>query len=165
MLLPFSALVLHIGRGECGGIAGVFVFSPVVGYTSKNAEQGKFIIIGAQFEGIADGTMKINDLVSGLTGVDYDSDDIWLTTAAQIQVPATTGGYTTYRYLNDGWYDDNGEDAYKPGWCDGGGNIVDDEFTLCVAQWLKSVQDSANANVSGAVSEDSSASSARTRFQ
>ena len=128
-----------------------------VGYTTKGADQGKFIIIGAQFEGVVDGTMKINDLVTGLTGVDYDSDDIWLTTAAQIQVPATTGGYTTYRYLNDGWYDNNGEDAYKPGWCDAMGNIVDDEFTLCVAQWLKSVQDSADANVSGAVSKDSSA--------
>ena len=129
----------------------------MVGYTNKDAAQGKFIIIGAQFENVADGTMKINDLVSGLTGVDYDSEDIWLTTAAQIQVPSTEGGYTIYRYLNDGWYDDNGSDAYKPGWCDVGGNIVDDEFTLCVAQWLKSVQDSASANVSGAVSGDSSA--------
>ena len=129
----------------------------IVGYTAKDADQGKFIIIGAQFEGVTDGSMKINGLVNGLTGVDYDSDGIWLTTAAQIQVPATTGGYTTYRYLNDGWYDDDGNDAYKSGWCDAGGNIVDDEFTLCVAHWLKSVQDSVSANVAGAVSEDSSA--------
>ena len=128
-----------------------------MGYTAKDADQGKFIIIGAQFENVSDKTMKINGLVSGLTGVDFDSDDIWLTTAAQIQVPSATG-YAIYRYLNDGWYDDGTEEgATKPGWCDVGGNLVDDEFTLCVAQWLKSVQDSASANVAGAVSEDSSA--------
>ncbi len=135
---------------------GISRTKPIVGYTAKDADQGKFIIIGAQFEDVKEGAMRINDLVSGLTGVDYDSDDIWLTTASQIQVPSATG-YTIYRYLNDGWYDDNGNDGYKPGWCDAAGNIVDDEFTLCVAQWLKSVQDSASASISGSVSEDSSA--------
>lgn len=123
----------------CGGLLAV-ESANIVGYTTKGADQGKFIIIGAQFEGVVDGTMKINDLVTGLTGVDYDSDDIWLTTAAQIQVPATTGGYTTYRYLNDGWYDNNGEDAYKPGWCDAMGNIVEDVIPAAQGFWTKGVQ-------------------------
>ena len=127
--------------------------SGVVGYTSKEAAQGKFIIMGAQFESVKDGSMKINDLVTGLTGVDYDDANVWKTTAAQIQVPSA-GGYTIYYYLNDGYYEDeSGAEAYKPGWCDVGGNLVDDEFTAGVAQWLKSVQDSASALVSGGVSD------------
>ena len=65
-----------------------------MGYTSKEAAQGKFIIMGAQFESVKDGSMKINDLVTGLTGVDYDDANVWKTTAAQIQVPSANG-YTT----------------------------------------------------------------------
>ena len=110
--------------------------------------------MGAQFESVKDGSMKINDLVTGLTGVDYDDAGVWKTTAAQIQVPNAQGAYTTYRYLNDGYYEDeNGAEAYKPGWCDMGGNLVNDEFTAGVAQWLKSVQDSSSAIVSGGVSD------------
>lgn len=127
--------------------------SSIVGYTSKEAAQGKFIIMGAQFESVNDGSMKINDLVTGLTGVDYDSDDIWLTTAAQIQVPNAQGAYTTYRYLNDGYDLVKDDGTVAPGWCDVNGNLVDDEFTAGVAQWLKSVQDSASALVSGGVSD------------
>ena len=126
--------------------------SSIVGYTSKEAAQGKFIIMGAQFESVKDGSMKINDLVTGLTGVDYDSDDIWLTTAAQIQVPSAAG-YTIYYYLNDGYDLIKNDGTVAPGWCDVGGNLVNDEFTAGVAQWLKSVQDSASAFVSGGVSD------------
>jgi hypothetical protein len=71
----------------------------VVGYTSTSAEQGKFLILGAGFEDM-NGTTKLNDLVSGVEGVNYDEDGTWMTTAAQIQVPVT-GGYTIYYYLND----------------------------------------------------------------
>ena len=123
-----------------------------MGYVSKGAAQGKFIIIGAQLESVKDGSMKINDLISGLTGVDYDDDDVWLTTAAQIQVPSASG-YTTYRYLNDGYDLVKDDGTVAPGWCDVSGNLVDDEFTVGVAQWLKSVQDSTSALVSGGVSE------------
>jgi len=126
-----------------------------VGYTSKEAAQGKFLIIGAQFEGVADGNMKINDLVSGVQGVDYDNENAFQTTAAQIQIPIT-GGYDIYYYLNDGWYQDaQGNDAYKAGWCDQYGVLVDDEFTPGVAAWFKSVPGDGTATVSGAVSEES----------
>ena len=130
--------------------------SNIVGYTTKSAAQGKFIIMGAQFEGVAGGT-KINDLVSGVTGVDWDADDLFTATAAQIQVPAAAG-YTTYYYLNDGWYDDGSElGAYKPGWCNSSGSIVDDELTPGIAVWFKNVQGDANATVSGAVPNTDSA--------
>ena len=112
----------------------------VVGYTSKEAAQGKFIIMGAQFESVKDGSMKINDLVTGLTGVDYDDANIWQTTAAQIQVPSANG-YTTYRYLNDGYYEDeNGAEAYAPGWCDGFGNLVSEVIPAAQGFWTKGVQ-------------------------
>lgn len=60
-----------------------------------------------------------------IDGTRRDANSLWKTTAAQIQVPNAQGAYTTYRYLNDGYYEDeNGAEAYKPGWCDMGGNLV-----------------------------------------
>lgn len=146
-------LMFAAAAAFCGTVSFAELASQnVVGYTSKEAAQGKFIIMGAQFESIKDGSMKINDLVTGLTGVDYDDEDIWLTTAAQIQVPSANG-YTTYRYLNDGYDLIKDDGTVAPGWCDGFGNLVNDEFTVGVAQWLKSVQDTASALVSGGVSD------------
>ena len=85
--------------------------------------------------------MKINDLVTGLTGVDYDDANVWQTTAAQIQVPNAQGAYTTYRYLNDGYYEDeNGAEAYKPGWCDFAGNLVSETIPAAQGFWTKGVQ-------------------------
>ena len=97
--------------------------------------------MGAQFESVKDGSMKINDLVTGLTGVDYDDANVWQTTAAQIQVPNAQGAYTTYRYLNDGYYEDeNGAEAYKPGWCDFAGNLVSETIPAAQGFWTKGVQ-------------------------
>lgn len=132
------------------------VSSSVVGYTAKKAEQGKFIIMGAQLERLTDTgrDMKINGLVTGLTGVVFDSDGLWLDTASQIQVPSAAG-YITYRYLDDGWYyDGTAAGARKAGWCDGSGNITDHELTPAIAQWVKSVPDSGSATVSGGVSDE-----------
>lgn len=131
------------------------VSSSVVGYTAKKAEQGKFIIMGAQLERLTDTgrDMKINGLVTGLTGVVYDSDNLWLDTASQIQVPSATG-YITYRYLNNGWYNDGTEaGAYKAGWCDVNGTLTEDELTPGVGQWVRSVPNAGNAIVSGGVSD------------
>ena len=126
----------------------------VVGYTAIDAAQGKFIITAAQLENVGEGTRAINDLVKGVTGVYYDDDNLFKTTAAQVQVPAAVG-YNTYFYLEDGWYDDNGNDGYKPGWCDGSGVLIDSEVTPGVAFWLKSVPDAATVTVAGEVSDDS----------
>ena len=84
--------------------------------------------------------MKINDLVTGLTGVDYDSDDIWLTTAAQIQVPNAQGAYTTYRYLNDGYDLVKDDGTVAPGWCDVNGNLVSEAILAAQGFWTKGVQ-------------------------
>ena len=104
----------------------------IVGYTSKEAAKGKFLIVGAQFDAVKGGR-AINDLVSGVQGVDYDDNDVWMTTAAQIQVPSTAG-YNVYYYLNDGWYDDGSDEgATKAGWCDGDGVIANAEIdSICV---------------------------------
>ena len=122
----------------------------IVGYTAKDAAQGKFLILGAGFEQV-DGSMHVNGLVSGVDGVDYDEMDAFMSTAAQIQVPNAAGGYTVLYYLNDGWFDDNGKDGYKAGWCDGYGVISDLEVTPGVAFWFKSVPGDASATVAGAV--------------
>ena len=127
-----------------------------VGYSTKDAEQGKFIILGAQFDN-TDGARKVNGLIAGVEGVAYDDDNLFQTTAAQIQVPnASTGGNDTYYYLTDGWYDDNGNDGYKAGWCDAAGVLVDAELIPAIALWLRSTPGNATATVAGAVSDDSS---------
>ncbi len=125
-----------------------------VGYTTIAAAQGKFIITSAQLENVGEGTRAVNDLVEGVTGVYYDDNNLFKTTAAQVQIPAAVG-YNTYYYLEDGWYSDNGKDAYKPGWCDSEGGLVDAEVTPGVAFWLKSVPGAATVTVAGEVSDDS----------
>ena len=126
----------------------------IVGYTQKEAAQGKFLILGAGFEQVG-GSMAVNGLVSGVQGVDFDEGNAFMSTAAQIQLPNTAGGYDVFYYLNDGWFDDNGADGYKPGWCDIFGGLVDTEITPGVAFWFKSVPGDAKATVTGQVSSDS----------
>ena len=125
-----------------------------VGYATKEAAQGKFIILGAQFEN-CDGAKKLNGLVTGVEGVYYDDNNLFWTTAAQVQIPSANG-YDTYYYLADGWFDDNGKDGYKPGWCDAAGGLVDIELTPAIAQWLRSTPGNATANVAGSVPDDAS---------
>ncbi len=125
-----------------------------VGYSTKDAEQGKFIILGAQFDNV-DGARMVNGLIAGVEGVAYDSENLFQTTAAQVQIPSANG-YDTYYYLTDGWYDDNGSDGFKPGWCDDAGVLVDAELIPAIALWLRSTPGNATATVAGAVSEDSS---------
>ena len=128
--------------------------SNVVGYTTKAADKGKFLILGAGFQQVG-GSMAVNGLLSGVQGVDFDEEGTFMATAAQVQLPIP-GGYDTFFYLNDGWFDDNGADGYKPGWCDGFGGLVDAEFTPGIAFWFKSVPGTATATIAGEVpAEDS----------
>ena len=129
----------------------------IVGYTAKEAAQGKFIILGAQFEGVQGGT-KINDLITGINGVALDDDGAFVKTASQIQIPNAAGGYTTRYYLNDGWKDlGNDNWVQVAGWCDSDGLIVDDEITPGVAVGLKEMNANSTATVAGAVSDEGSA--------
>lgn len=122
----------------------------IVGYTTKDVDQGKFYILGAGFESVSGGA-KLNDLVSGVTGVDFGDGVEFQNTAAQIQVPAAVG-YAKYYYLNDAWFDNGTEDGdVKPGWADADGNLVDDELLAGVAFWFKSVPGAATPTVAGAV--------------
>ena len=109
--------------------------SNIVGYTAKEADAGKFIILGAQFEGVSGG-MKINDLISGVAGVDWDEDDVFLKTAPQIQVPSANG-YTTYYYLNDGYDTIKDDGSTAPGWCNIGGELVTDLIPAAQGFWTK----------------------------
>ena len=140
----------------CAAVGFAVESSNIVGYSNKEAAQGKFIILGAQFDNV-DGARKLNGLVSGVEGVYYDDNNIFKTTAAQVQIPnASTGGYDTYYYLTDGWFDDNGKDGYKPGWSDDWGVLVDDELIPAIAHWLRSTPGNAVANVAGAVPDEAS---------
>ena len=143
--------MLAVGAAVIGTVAMAdVVSSSVVGYTGKDSEKGKFIILGAQFEQVTGGT-KIDGLISGISGVDLDDDGAFLLTAPQIQIPVS-GGYITRYYLNDGWYDKGNDDwIQKAGWCDSDGLIATDEYTQGVAMWFKSVGEDANVVVAGAV--------------
>ena len=125
----------------------------IVGYATQNQlVKDKFYIFGSQFDGIGGGK-KINDVIGSVKGVDWDAEDIFLETASQIQLPKP-GGYSTYFYLNDGWYDDGTEEgSTKPGWCDAGGVIIEDiEITPGVAFWFKNkTEEDSSWNQSGEV--------------
>ena len=127
----------------------------VVGYATKNSlEKDMFYIFGSQFDGVGGGK-KIVDVIGGVKGVDWDAEDVFLRTASQIQIPKT-GGYNTYYYLNDGWFDDGTEEGdTKPGWCDFNGVIVEDiEITPGVAFWFKNkTEEDSSWNQSGEVPE------------
>ena len=126
----------------------------VVGYTSNSATQGKFYIIGAQFEDVSAGGIPINGVLSGVEGVDYDDAFAFITTAAQIQIP-DGGGYKTYYYLNDGYDLEKDDGTTAAGWCDSDGNLTTDEITPGVAMWFKSVPSDGMATIAGAVSDAS----------
>ena len=123
--------------------------SNIVGYTNKDAEQGKFMILGAQFDDMAGG----NDIsiIGGLVGVPYDDGGDFLKTAPQVQIPNSMGGYDTYYYLQDAW--DSDSQNVVQGWSDNFGDLVKASFTPGVAMWLKSVETPSNANVAGQVTD------------
>lgn len=75
--------------------------------------------------------------MSGLPAVNYDDNYIFTGTAPHIQVLKADGTPNKYYFLADGYYEDNGEDAYKQGWCDNNGNIVNLVITPGVGFWLK----------------------------
>lgn len=125
----------------------------IVGYTRMAVEQATSVIIAAQFEDMT-GTTKLNSLISGVEGVDYDTGVDFLKTAAQIHIPDGSG-YTTYYYLNDAYYlDENGHGMTKPGWADAKGDLADIDVTPGVAMWFKNPTAAATPTVAGAVSGD-----------
>ena len=124
----------------------------IVGYNQFATEQGKFDIASAPFEAIAGG-YKMNDIICGFKGVNYDKQGDFKKTASQIQIPNADDQYTVYYYLNDGY--DALNDDYKAGWCDSAGNYINNvEVTPGAAFWVKDVAGSGSLNIAGAVADE-----------
>ena len=130
------------------------MFPPVVGYATDTVAQGKFVIKSLGFEGVADGSTDVNDILKGFTGVDFDEKLDFQKTAPQIQVLNAAGtGYTIYYYLNDGYVD---EETLVEGWCDGAGNLVDLDIASGTAFWVMVPGGDTATTAAGAVSNESS---------
>ncbi len=148
---------LMFGMASALALCGMAIESSnTVGYNTTRTEDGKFYIMGIQFEHV-DGSMVIDGLVDGTSGVDYDDAGAWMNTASQIQVPSALG-YDIYYYLNDGWYDNGTPDGdFKAGWCDARGEIVTTaEFTPGVSVWFKSKTGTCDLQQLGQVPADAS---------
>ena len=113
----------------------------VVGVTTVNATQGKFYMIGAQFEDVGGGEMSIQDFVTGnFVGVDYDDNSAFMQTAPKLQV-WTPSDYIMCYYLNDAYDADLDDGTVYEGWADGFGNYVTDNFPVGHAAWFKAGTD------------------------
>ena len=135
--------------------SGVHLSSSKVGYNTDSLTGGKFYIKAAQFQDVQKGTATLNSIMNGLTGVDFDENLTFQTTAPQIQVQKTTGaGYDLYYYLNDAYIEET--DSTVKGWADSTGNYVDLTIDPGVAFWFKVVASDTDVTVSGAVEADSS---------
>jgi len=135
------------------GTAAMAVESSVVGYANDTVAQGKFVIKSLGFEGVADGSTDVNDILKGFTGVDFDEKLDFQKTAPQIQVLNSAGGYTRYFYLNDGYVDDV---TFVEGWCDSVGNLVALDITPGTAFWVMVPGGDTATTAAGAVSDESS---------
>lgn len=130
----------------------------VVGYANKAVPANTFVQAGAQFFDVASDTLDLSKVVTGLVGVDFDEAYAFEATAPHIQVVGLDGKPTKYYYLNDGWYDNGTPDGdFKPGWCDGFGNIVDLVIEEGAGFWYKSSVDG-NFTGAGAVMAETSGS-------
>ena len=109
----------------------------IVGYAKKGLFANKFAQVGAQFQNIKDGTLLLDETISGLPGVDFDDKSVWKTTAPQIQIVQADGNPLVYYYINDGWYDNGTKDGdTKPGWVDGRGDIAEVVIAAQSGFWL-----------------------------
>ena len=143
MIAASAALCAAVGFGD-------ITSQNVVGYATDTLAQNKFIIKAIQFEDITSGAVDANKVLSGFTGVDFDTALAFKLTAPQILVQAAGGGYNTYYYLNDAYIEATG--STKAGWADGAGNYVDLEFTPGTAVWVKVSDGDVEATMAGNVS-------------
>ena len=127
----------------------------VVGYQSKDATQGQFIMYGSGFSNVS-GSYKLHELVSGATPaeIDWESSD-WQNLAVQIQSYDAAGSLVQYFYVSNGWEDDGTEEGvYREGWADADGVLISDvELTPGFGFWVKSPVSTTKIVVSGAVPE------------
>ena len=143
MFVATAALCAAVGFGD-------ITSQNVVGYATGTLEQNKFTIKAIQFEDVTSGVVDVNKVLSGFSGVDFDTALAFKLTAPQILVQAKGGGYNTYYYLNDAYIETT--DSTKAGWADGAGNYVDLELTPGTAVWVKVPGGDAEATMAGNVS-------------
>ncbi|MBP5543528.1 MAG: hypothetical protein ILM98_05590 [Kiritimatiellae bacterium] len=123
----------------------------VVGVTTVNATQGKFYMIGAQFEDVGGGEISIQDFVTGdFVGVDFDENYGYMQTAPKLQV-WTPSGYIGCYYLNDAYDLDKDDGTTYEGWADESGNYVTDTVSAGMAAWFMDSNEACTLNVKGQV--------------
>ena len=109
-----------------------------MGYATKACPANRFQHAAAQFQDITNKTLDLDTTFSGLPGVNYDGYGVFHGTAPHIQVVQSDGTAVLYYYLNDGAYlDDNKKLAYKSGWCNSVGEIVDVTIAAQSGFWVK----------------------------
>ena len=110
--LHFSALLLHIGEGGCGGFAGFFAFPPVVGYASAELQESG-ITAGACFVPVTGSTFDLTDLkVTGY--VESTEADLQIQTLDEYGRTVDTFFYYDVPGELTGWLDINDEEV-EPG--------------------------------------------------
>ena len=175
--LLFSVPALHIGGGECSGIARIFAFPPVVGYSAKEQKTtSPMSILSFQWDACNGATVYLNGMVKpSVAGTAYEhglNDDFtpgWHLTAPQIQVRLPAGNYATRYYADDMWdetlcteangYDPDGDGiAGIAGWGDETG-VYDASTTLSLGQgaWLKSPTADCTFTTAGAIASEETA--------
>ena len=116
-----------------------------VGYTTRTAGAGDFIIIGTQFEDVSSTAANavdasINDLVSGTyIPAEYDDFGDFTDTAPIIKTwvydeSASIWHYESYYYIDEAW--DGTKDVI--GWADFDGGLSTDPLPAGAAVWFKS---------------------------
>ena len=162
--LLFSVPALHIGGGECSGIAGDFAFPPVVGYSAKTqASTAPTGILTFQWDNVSDGDIYVNGFVTPSVkgtaynhGVEDDVTEGWYLTAPKIQVRRPDGGYTTLYYADDMWDDANSESVEGWGTEDG---VLDTTTKLALGggAWVSCAGANCNFTTAGAVASEETA--------
>ena len=131
-LVAFGAVALATAAFAADGLS-----SNMVGFDKVATKPNTFIQLAAQFQDVTTGKLAFEKIFTGLKGVDYDDDNVWLMTAPQVQF-FDGSDYNIYYYLNDGFVvEDRKIVGRKAGWCDVDGIYTDLTATPGQGFWFK----------------------------
>ena len=145
-------LMITAAAALCASVGFSIESANIVGYATDTIAQNKFVIKAIQFEDVKSGKVDVNSVFTGFTGVDFDEDSVFMTTAPRILVQSA-GGYDTYYYLNDAYVE--ADESTKEGWADGFGNYIDLALTPGTAVWVMIPGGDAATTMAGAVASES----------
>lgn len=131
-------LMITAAAALCASVGFSIESANIVGYATDTIAQNKFVIKAIQFEDVKSGKVDVNSVFTGFTGVDFDEDSVFMTTAPRILVQSA-GGYDTYYYLNDAYVE--ADESTKEGWADGFGNYVEPQVGIGAGFWVMSADD------------------------